>query len=332
MKERTSSRLSDLLKKSPVKLFRENTDLSTAAHQEHHQSHAHSVVGRRLSDSYKVNTDQTHVYDRATNSAPSSSANTSGRVSNTQSNELISNTGSLSTLVADYEEEEGENPECQSLQIEIPGDSDCKSCDHLTPPLPLRLSHYPIEGGGDRNSSISLTSTNGDTLERSGTSKQGYSTDNLADVEENDYENVDYGDNETFHADMTTREPIYDTVTNIKTLEDSHADTDIPPALPPLPEFLLKKRLVKTTSVSGGITPEPSQYERADSEMCRRSLPCSLKLNKPASDFWVALEKYIETGNIDKPANNKNLRPMRHSETSMRNTLERDEDRRDDYQ
>jgi len=96
-----------------------------------------------------------------------------------------------------------------------------------------------------------------------------------------------------------------------------------PQELPPLPEFLLRNRLTKTMSVVDDTLTsldELSKELKSDRAAHRQSLPSDLKLSKPASDFWVALEKYMETGQINNVKDSSKERPSRRSEPVIQKT------------
>lgn len=305
LKEKTSSKLSDLLKKSPVKLFKDGTDLtpSSTHYAERVEVYgAQSAVGRRLSNSDAIISDKSLAYHGSQKDDTMTQSCTA----------RIPSTDSALTLIPDM------NDQPEDLTKKTNTEVDSCACESTSSPITFRDSKMATNV--NRDSTISLTSTNGGTLERDN-NRQCYSSDNLADVEENDYENVGYGDNDGIQTMNGNVEPIYDTITNIKTAEkpDEVFDecSDIPPELPPLPNFLLQRRLVKTKSSSDAVAPsnEKLPSEIRDSKN-RMSVPGNMRLNKPASGFWLAYEKYINDGEIGRPTSAVAHHPITNEESN----------------
>lgn len=295
LKEKTSSKLSDLLKKSPVRYFKDFPEHPSTSHSNstHDIYHTQSIVGRRLSHCDNLLPAELSCLKQESDD-------------NASSFTLTPDQDSLNTPVKTIE---------TKISDEI---SDTES---LIPPLPPKL--HISNRSSYHDSTISLSSTNPGTLERSTESRQGYSTDNLADVEENDYVNVDYGDHSVVQCTKDEKERIYEVIpcnTQTKQIE-SVANDEAPPELPPLPEFLLRKRLEKRNSDSEMMQ---SKEVVESAAVNRLSLPGDMKLNRPTSEFWIALQKYMDTGTVDGYKNKKSHRPLRHSDGSVGSIAQRE--------
>lgn len=265
------------MKKSP-KISKESPEAASVEVTPVNDSH--SIIGRRLSNS------DSKTAEKCLSTFTSTSA--------------LSHPDSLATIVA---EEYQETTSCCSEDTNSISESEANQCDDSIPSLPPKLrTGTSARVSVDCDSIISLTSTAGGTLERSIASRQGYSSDNLADVEENDYENVGYGDSNANYV-----EPIYDTISSPACTDSHEIDehVDIPPALPPIPEFLLQQRLTKSKAIKS----EPALNKVTETN--------NVQFIKPLADFWIALEKYIETGEVQNASAKKLSRPYRRSESSL---------------
>ena len=306
LKEMTSSKLSDLLKKSPVRLFKDSTTESASFDIERNDFlTAQSIVGRRLSHAEVIQSEDSHVHHCA----------------DTANHEHLPSIPANCDIDSEHLGEHPNHPVDNNLVVPTLSDQllcalEESSVDQIgvekAPPLPPRNS-VPKE---ICHSMHSLASTSGGTLERCSTSRQGYSSDNLADVEENDYVNIDFGDRLTIKSESPPSEGQEETIpaTDHKTGTEFNQTL---PELPPLPEFIIKQRLAKTMSVVDDTLTsldELSKELKSDKAANRQSLPSELKLTKPASDFWVALEKYMETGQVDHVKDKSRERPGRRSE------------------
>lgn len=301
LKERTSSKLSDLLKKSPVRLFKDSTTDSIDIERNDLLT-TQNYVGRRLSHVEVITPDDSPVHHCADTSH-----------NHTVMLPTFCDSGDLDCPHSSaFSEEKTEH---------IPHELSCEEdvSDEI-PPVPPRCKNLAT----NRHSVHSLTSNSG-SLERNTTSKQSYSSDNLADVEENEYVNVDFGDNMTLQVEIShNKSDDSDSVCSRQSLTckqpmetDDETTEKTPPELPPHPEHILKERLTKTLSgLDDTLTSldELSRELKSDLSSNRHSLPTNLKLNKPASGFWVALEKYMETGQIEQSTTHQIERPTPKSE------------------
>jgi len=158
LKEMTSSKLSDLLKKSPVRLFKDSaTDSATIDVERNDFLTTQSIVGRRLSHAEVILTGDTPVHQCASLS------------SHDESDLPVYN----ACNAFDHLEPE-RNTVTASEQK--PNSSDLVEIPSLPQPVLER----------DDNSVHSPPDIGRESRERSPPSKQGYSSDNLADIEEDE--------------------------------------------------------------------------------------------------------------------------------------------------
>lgn len=297
MKEKTSTRLTDLLKKSPVKIFKESqSDLNNICDSDAHDvEHTQSIVGRRLSTA-----------------------------------------DMLPISVVDRRESEDFTTPPQLARKLSQCDSDCVEKRHSLEMHRCGLDHInsnqpqPSPSIIDMASSedVWVRSTEGEDKSSSLTRSEGrnsrrltcYSSDNLADVDENDYENVDFGDS----SNMEQEEIIYHPPTSSTPKVDDNlfspsSEETCNPPLPPLPEFLLRKRLMNTMSCLDNTLSSLELFKNKINK--EDSCTSDGKLRRSGTDFWQALDKYFETGKIDQVAT-PNHRPLASSEPSTPITQE----------
>ncbi|XP_067938482.1 uncharacterized protein [Watersipora subatra] len=311
LKETASSRISDLLKKTNAKLFKDGEINSN--YIDHHEPHSTlSIVGRRLSNSDAGSFDGLSIHrPLSTDQILSNEAKPMETVSKSteapKDNAIepdVQNSMGLTSCESEVTLK-AEGLERVDVQPPFSDSEEAIDLDRVRAHSPFNID----EMQKDRDSTISSVDAKDEASEK-GSKTTGYSSDNLTD---GDYEIVEYRN--TLHVENEQSVAVQKANTDNSQEEAVNEidQSETHPALPPLPEFSMKRRLMKTRSCSD--TPPPINPASPATTLHRMSVPNKIEPNARTSNFLILLRKYIETGEVETSVAEKKHHPIAQYET-----------------